>query len=64
MKYIVLLCDGMADYPIEALQNKTPLEFAKTPAMDSIAPFSEIGLAKTVPCGMYPHLDRTSRGAR
>ena len=57
MKYIVLLCDGMADYPIEALQNKTPLEFAKTPAMDSIAPFSEIGLAKTVPCGMSPGSD-------
>lgn len=57
MKYIVLLCDGMADYPIEALQNKTPLEFANTPAMDSIAPFSEIGLAKTVPCGMSPGSD-------
>ncbi len=57
MKYIVLLCDGMADYPIEALQNKTPLEFANTPAMDSIAPVSEIGLAKTVPCGMSPGSD-------
>ncbi len=57
MKYIVLLCDGMADYPIEALQNKTPLEFANTPAMNSIAPFSEIGLAKTVPFGMSPGSD-------
>lgn len=57
MKYIVLLCDGMADYPVEALQNKTPLAFANTPAMDSIAPYSEIGLAKTVPCGMSPGSD-------
>ena len=57
MKYIVLLCDGMADYPVEALGNKTPLEFANTPAMDSIAPYSEIGLAKTVPCGMSPGSD-------
>ncbi len=57
MKYIVLLCDGMADYPVEALNNKTPLEFANTPAMDSIAPFSEVGLAKTVPCGMSPGSD-------
>lgn len=57
MKYIVLLCDGMADYPIEKLNNKTPLEFANTPAMDRIAPFSEVGLAKTVPCGMSPGSD-------
>lgn len=57
MKYIVLLCDGMADYPIEALNHKTPLEFANTPAMDGIAPFSEVGLAKTVPCGMSPGSD-------
>ena len=41
MKYIVLLCDGMADYPVQALDNKTPLEYADTPNMDALAPFSE-----------------------
>ena len=37
MKYIVGLGDGMADEPIEALGNKTPLEYADTPAMDALA---------------------------
>ena len=31
MKYLVVLCDGMADYPVEELGNKTPLEAADTP---------------------------------
>ncbi len=57
MKYIVLLCDGMADYPIEALGNKTPLEYANTPNMDLLAPKSEVGLAQTVPAGMSPGSD-------
>jgi len=57
MKYIVLLCDGMSDYPVEALGNKTPLEYADTPNMDALAPYSEIGLAKTVPDGMSPGSD-------
>ena len=34
MKYIVLLGDGMADEPIEALNGKTPLEYAATPVME------------------------------
>ena len=37
MKYIVVLGDGMADEPIPELGGKTPLEYAKTPNMDSIA---------------------------
>ena len=37
MKYIILVGDGMADYPIESLGNKTPLEYAKTPNMDFLA---------------------------
>ena len=57
MKYIVLLCDGMADEPIKELGNKTPLEYADTPNMDKLAPYSEIGLAKTVPDGMSPGSD-------
>lgn len=37
MKYIVILGDGMADRPIEALGNETPLAYAKTPMMDELA---------------------------
>ena len=57
MKYIVILGDGMADEPIEEIGGKTPLEYAKTPAMDRIAPKSEIGLAHTIPEGMKPGSD-------
>ena len=37
MKYIILQGDGMADYPIEFLGGKTPLEAARTPNMDWLA---------------------------
>lgn len=57
MKYIVILGDGMADEPIEALDGKTPIEYAKTPAMDRLAPLSELGMAKTIPEGMSPGSD-------
>jgi 2,3-bisphosphoglycerate-independent phosphoglycerate mutase len=36
IKYVIIVGDGMADYPIEQLGNKTPLEVAKTPNMDWI----------------------------
>ncbi|MDD7185046.1 MAG: cofactor-independent phosphoglycerate mutase [Oscillospiraceae bacterium] len=57
MKYLVMLCDGMADYPIESLGGKTPLEFADTPCMDRLAKDSEVGLVKTVMDGMKPGSD-------
>ena len=57
MKYIVFLGDGMADTPVEALQGKTPLMVAKKPNVDALAPYSEIGLARTVPEGMKPGSD-------
>ncbi|MDR3238101.1 MAG: cofactor-independent phosphoglycerate mutase [Spirochaetia bacterium] len=57
MKYIILLGDGMADTPLEALNGKTPLEYAKTPNMDSIAQKGICGLARTVPKGMIPGSD-------
>ena len=57
MKYIVVLGDGMADEPIDALEGKTPLEYAKTPAMDALAAQSEIGLLHTIPEGMKPGSD-------
>ncbi len=57
MKYIVILGDGMADEPIDSLGNKTPLEYADTPAMDNVAKKSEIGLVHTIPDGMKPGSD-------
>lgn len=57
MKYVVVLGDGMADYPIEELGNKTPLEYAATPMLDKLAAVSEIGMAKTIPEGMKPGSD-------
>lgn len=57
MKYVVILGDGMADYPIQELQNKTPLMVAKKPYIDNLASLGEVGLCTTVPCGMKPGSD-------
>ena len=57
MKYFVILGDGMADRPIEALGNETPLAYAKTPMMDELAAKGEIGMVHTVPDGMSPGSD-------
>ena len=57
MKYVVVLGDGMADEPLEALGGKTPLAYAKTPAMDLLAKTGDIGMARTVPEGMSPGSD-------
>ncbi|MFH1678382.1 MAG: cofactor-independent phosphoglycerate mutase [Candidatus Omnitrophota bacterium] len=57
MKYIILVGDGMADYPIEELNNKTPLEAAKTPNMDFIARYGMLGRVKTIPEKMAPASD-------
>lgn len=57
MKYIVVLGDGMADEPIQALGGKTPLAYAVTPMMDTLAPKSEIAMVHTIPDGMKPGSD-------
>lgn len=57
MKYIVILCDGMADEPLEELGGRTPLEAARTENMDRLAGSSEIGMVQTVPDGMAPGSD-------
>ena len=57
MKYVILLGDGMADEPQEALNGKTPLEYAYTPFMDEIAVRGETGLLETVPDGLPPGSD-------
>ena len=57
MKYVILIGDGMGDYPIPELGGKTPLEAAKTPNMDALARQGELGLARTIPHGMEPGSD-------
>ncbi len=57
MKYIIVLGDGMADEPMEVLDNRTPLGVAKKPNMDSLAKTAESGLAYMVPRGMSPGSD-------
>jgi len=55
-KYILIVGDGMADYPLPELNGKTPLEVARTPNMDRIAA-GRIGMAQTIPEGMEPGSD-------
>jgi len=55
-KYILLVGDGMADYPLPELGDKTPLEVAKTPNMDRIAA-CRVGRVRTIPNGMEPGSD-------
>lgn len=57
MKYLVMLCDGMADEPNEALGNSTPMERANKPCMDSLAAKAEVGIVKTVAEGLKPGSD-------
>ena len=54
MKYIIVLGDGMADEPIEALENKTPLQAVSKPAIDWVAAHGRSGMLATVPAGFAP----------
>lgn len=56
-KYVVVLYDGMADYPVPALGGKTPMMCADKPNMDYLAQRSEVGLIKTVADGLKPGSD-------
>jgi 2,3-bisphosphoglycerate-independent phosphoglycerate mutase len=57
MKYAILVGDGMADFPLPQLDNRTPLEYAQTPNMDAVAKAGRVGLVKTVPDGIAPGSD-------
>ena len=57
MKYVVVLCDGMADYPVPALGGKTPMMVAKKPHIDALAAKAEVGLVRTVAPGPKPGSD-------
>jgi len=54
VKYVIIVGDGMADYPVESLKGKTPLMVAGTPHMDWMANQGEIGLVRTIPEGFTP----------
>lgn len=57
MKYVVVLYDGMADYPVPALNGKTPMMCADKPLFDSLGKQSEVGLVKTVHDSLKPGSD-------
>lgn len=57
MKYLVLLCDGMADVPNAALGGKTPMELADKPLMDKLASTATVGMCRTVGKGLKPGSD-------
>jgi 2,3-bisphosphoglycerate-independent phosphoglycerate mutase len=56
-KYLIIVGDGMGDYPLEELNGRTPLEVAHTPAIDRLALAGKIGLVRTIPDGMPPGSD-------
>jgi 2,3-bisphosphoglycerate-independent phosphoglycerate mutase len=57
VKYIILVGDGMSDYPLEELDGKTPLMVAKTPHMDFLARHGILGRVQTIPTGFPPGSD-------
>lgn len=57
MKYIVILGDGMADYPVDFFDGKTILEVANKPTIDYMCEHGELGMCKTVQDGMKPGSD-------
>lgn len=57
MKYVVVLYDGMADYPVPALGGKTPMMVAKKPNFDRMAKHGTVGLVRTVAPGLTPGSD-------
>ena len=57
MKYIILVGDGMADYPLPEIGGRTPLEVARTPNMDYIVENGTIGKVRTIPDETIPGSD-------
>lgn len=57
MKYVMVIPDGMGDFPIAEIDGKTPLEAARTPFLDELSRNGKIGRCQTVPQGYYPGSD-------
>ena len=62
MKYVVLIMDGAAGYPLKEHGHKTSLEIAKTPHLDQLAADGTLGLSLNVPEGMEPSSAVACRG--
>ena len=56
-KFIILVGDGMGDYPIDRLGGLTPLEAARTPNLDRLVRIGTLGIVQTIPAGMQPGSD-------
>jgi len=54
MKHLIILGDGMADWAVPSLGNKTLLQYADTPYMDRLAKMGKNGMFKTVADGFHP----------
>jgi len=59
-KYLILIGDGMADWPIADISNRTPLEAADKPNMDFMASNGAMGMVQVVPKEMYPGSDTSN----
>ncbi len=57
MKFVFVLADGMGDWPLDALDGRTPLAAAATPNMDELARTGVVGLCRSIPPGMPPGSD-------
>ncbi len=57
MKFVIVIGDGMADWKIEALGGRTPLEAAEKEGADRMAREGLLGLVQIVPKTMYPGSD-------
>ncbi|MEA2068658.1 MAG: cofactor-independent phosphoglycerate mutase [Verrucomicrobiota bacterium] len=57
MKHVVLVGDGMGDYPVAELGDRTPLQAADIPTIGKIAAAGEVRMVQTVPAGMPPGSD-------
>ena len=57
MKYLILIGDGMGDFPIKSLGGRTPLDYAPTPQLDALARRGKVGRVATIPEGMPPGSD-------
>jgi 2,3-bisphosphoglycerate-independent phosphoglycerate mutase len=56
-RYLLLIPDGMADWEVDILGNRTPLEVADTPNMDFLAKNGSCGYTKTIPDSFEPGSD-------
>ncbi len=56
-KYVIIITDGAADFPVEELGNKTPLQAAETPNIDKISSTGRQGIVRTVPDNYDPGSD-------